>query len=727
MRLPMMLACLLASPAMLANTAVAAQTLEAQSPRQYDEAHKATAPVRLASPPTVLAPVVVTATRQSEDTLTVPAAVDVVDAAEIRRAQPVAHLSEALQRIPGVVARNRQNDAQDLQISIRGFGARSTFGVRGVRLYNDDIPATTPDGQGQVSHFALQAAQRIEVLRGPFSALYGNASGGVVKLYTADAPATPRLRASLVAGSDGFSSKALAWHAPWGAARENDVLIDLQDTRDGGYRAHSASRRDAVQALVRGDTARDGRYTILVDALDLQAYDPQGLTADQLQSDRRSASNGALAFDTRKTVRQQQLGWHLEQPLDARNTLVLTAYAGERHTRQMLSVPVFVQRGHPLQGGGALALARRDTGLDARWQWDGQAGGQDLTLAMGIDHEVSDEARRGYENFIGDRIGVYGALRRDQRDRVASNALYVQAEWALTARWRIDAGLRRTRVDFGSRDFYVTAGNPDDSGKLAYSHTAPVAGILYRATPWLSFYANAGGGFETPTFAELAYRNDGLSGLNDSLRPATSRNYEVGLRIRRPAIEASATVFNSRTSDEIVVVANQGGRSVFGNAGLTHRSGLELSASGALSERWHYALAYTLLDARYAGGGAAGDLPANLDGRRIPGLARQTGWAELRWSPDAQTDLLLQGRYTDRMYVDDANSAHAPANASIDVGVERRFDFAGLQWRGFARINNLLDRDIVGSVIVNDANGRYFEPAPGRNWFIGLSGERHFR
>lgn len=681
---------------------------------------------RSSPPAKQLAPVLVTATRRAQDPLTVPAAVDIVDAWEIQRAQPIAHLSEALQRAPGVVARNRQNDAQDLQISIRGFGARSTFGVRGVRLYNDDIPATTPDGQGQVSHFALQSAQRIEVLRGPFSALYGNASGGVVKLYTAHAPETPVLRTSMVAGSDGFLSTTLGWHTPWGTRHEGDFLFDLAHTRDGGYRGHSTSRRDATQLLVRGDLPSDGRYTLLFNALDLRANDPQGLTAHQVKSGRRAASDGALAFDTRKTVHQRQLGWHLTQPVDDHNTLVLTAYTGQRDTTQMLSVPVSVQRDHPLHGGGALTLDRRDLGVDARWQWNIRPGGQDLLVTIGIDHEVSDELRRGYENFIGNTLGVFGALRRNERNRVASNDVYLQAEWTPSARWRVDAGLRRSRIDFHSRDFYSTANNPDDSGSLAYQHVSPVAGVLFRATPWLSVYANAGGGFETPTIAELGYRDDSLSGLNASLRPSTSHNIELGARLKRDRIEASATVFDSHTRDELLVIANQGGRSVYGNAEHSRRRGLELAASGAFFEAWHYAIAYTLLDARYAGDAAASSDPNSSARRLLPGLARQTAWAEIRWSPDARTDLLLQGHYNDRIYADNANSAFAPANASLDLGIERRFEFAGLQWTGFGRIDNLFDRDIIGSVIVNDANGRYFEPAPGRNFFVGMRAEHRF-
>lgn len=215
--------------------------------------------------------------------------------------------------------------------------------------------------------------------------------------------------------------------------------------------------------------------------------------------------------------------------------------------------------------------------------------------------------------------------------------------------------------------------------------------------------------------------------------PARSRNYEVGLRARHDNLRYSAALFHGRTEDELVVVVNEGGRSVYGNAGVSRRRGVELAVDGGWSPHWHYAAAWTFLDARYISDFAVCGAPPCVGddvlieaGRRIPGLARHTGWAELRWSPDAATDLLLQGNFVGRVYADDANSASAPAYASFDLGAERRFAFAGLQWRGYARIVNLFDRDVIGSVIVNDGNGRYFEPAPGRHLTIGLSASKAF-
>ena len=659
--------------------------------------------------------VVVTATRTGEDPLLVPAAIDVIHGADIQRAQPRIHLSESLQRIPGVVARDRQNYAQDLQISIRGFGARSTFGVRGVRLYTDGIPATMPDGQGQVSHFALDAAQRIEVLRGPFSALYGNSSGGVIALYSAGAPAEPALGLEFDAGSHGTSRTSASWQTRWGVNGAGSLVAGLSHLETEGYRRHSRAQRTSGQAILKGEMGDDGSYTLLANTLDLQADDPQGLTVAELSGDRRAASPGALNFNTRKSVAQQQVGARLDHALSAQSTLSLTSYLGRRRTQQMLSVPVAAQMGSALNGGGAIELDRNYQGVDARWRWSARQADRPVSVTIGLEYEVSDERRLGFENFVGSTRGIVGALRRDEDNRVSGLAVYAQADWQPTDRWRLNVGLRNSRVRFASRDAYITALNPDDSGQLEYRKTAPVAGILFRLTPSTSLYANAGSGFETPTFAELAYRNDGLSGLNTRLRAARSNNVELGLRSRREGSagregrQISAAVFESRTRDELKVVSNLGGRSTFGNAGLSRRRGAEFSYSNALSDRWRLAANYTYLDARYVGGG------------NIPGLSRHQAWAELRFSPGADLDILLEGRFVDLVFANDANTAAAAGYATFDLGIERRMEFAGLEWRGFARLNNLLGRDVIGSVIVNDANGRFFEPAPGRNWMVGIN------
>ena len=688
------------------------------------------APVVKAADPASLPGIVVVGERQQAGT---PAAVDRIEVDAVP-ARPQASVSELLRRVPGVAAHDRQNLAQDVQLTIRGFGARSAFGVRGLRIFQDGIPATMPDGQGQVSHIPLEALSRVDVLRGPFSALYGNASGGVIEFVSAAPPDATAFGARMATGSNGLSQESLSLAGPWrrsGDAREGGdgegYRIDTGHLDLAGYRQHSRARRDTQQArLVFGNDVGT-RVALTASALDLAADDPQGLTWAQALRTPRAASAGALAFDTRKRVRQQQVGVHVEQPLGARDVVSLEAWGGTRTTFQMLSLPPSAQSA-PGSGGGVVDLDRTFSGLDLRWHVDGTLAGRNVGLTAGVEVQRAAEHRLGHENFSGDTLGLVGALRRDQRDVDRSRDEYVEARWGLSPRWSLTLGARHSRVDFASRDAYVAPGNPDDSGALHFAQTTPVLGLTWRARPWLELYANAGRGFETPSFAEIGYRADGRSGLNDALRAARSDNAEIGLRSHRGAHTLEFTAFGSRTRDELVVASNLGGRSTYSNATSTRRRGWELSADGPIAGHWHYALAYSRLDARYRTAFETCRAPpcAVPDtliaaGNRIPATSPQSLWGELRWTPRPTTDVFTQLNASGRTYADDANIAHAPGYATVDIGVQRRWQVGRFSVNGFARLDNVLDRRAIGSVIVNDANGRYFEPAPGRGWMLGVA------
>ncbi|ODS61432.1 MAG: hypothetical protein ABS41_13050 [Arenimonas sp. SCN 70-307] len=672
------------------------------------------------APPAVLDPVVVTATAGERPRSQVPAAVDVIDGEALRLARPALSLAEALPRVPGVVVRDRQNQAQDLQLSIRGFGARASFGVRGLRLYSDGIPATMPDGQGQVSHFALPAAERIEVLRGPFSALHGNASGGVVSVTTAMPAGAPRTEVEGLGGADGLWRLGASWAGSLDEDDRHRLRVDWQRAAADGYREHSAWQRDAAQLAWRAQLPQSGELRLLANHLELEADDPQGLTAAQLAGNRRAASAGALQFDTRKTVSQQQLGARWRQPVTGAHELSLSAWTGRRQTFQVLSVPVAAQAS-PGSGGGVIDLDRDYAGADLRWQWQPSDA---LTLTAGALHERAEETRRGFENFIGGQLGVVGALRRDEDNRVTGDDAYAQLDWALAERWRLGAGLRHSQVRFASRDRYVRPGNPDDSGALRYSRTTPVLGLLFAGGEDWSVYANAGTGFETPTFAELAYRSDGGSGLNEALRPARSRHVELGARGATAALRWDVALFQARTEDELFVLSSLGGRSVFGNAGLTRRRGAEFYFEAQLAPDWRLAASGTWLDARQRRDvcttpACAPGQRRLVAGNRLPGVAERSAWAELRWDAGEATTALFEARATSGYFADDLNTARAPGHALLGLGVEHRFG-RGQRFTAWARVDNLLGRETIGSVIVNEANGRYFEPAPGRTLMLGL-------
>jgi len=662
----------------------------------------------------VIDPITVTATRRAERAFDVPASVDTIDGATLHNGQPQVNLSETLPRIPGVFAANRQNYAQDLQISSRGFGARATFGVRGVRLYQDGIPVTMPDGQGQTGSFSLFSAQRVEVLRGPFSALYGNASGGVISVFTEDPPASPLLSFTAGGGSYGtgtFGAKFGASSGPVGA------VVAASEFVTDGFRDHSSARRDITNAKLVLNASPTTRLTLIGNTqYQPETEDPLGLTRAQWAADPRSVDPAAIQFDTRKTINQQQIGTALDHAFNDALQLHVDAYGGQRTIRQYLALAGTA----PTSSGGVTDLDRDYGGIGARLVWRAAVMGRPLVVTFGGDFDRQHERRKGFVNNDGD----LGDLRRDEDDTVKSYDVYAQAEWEIAPAWSVTAGIRTSRVRYNSVDHYITPQNPDDSGNQSFDDTSPVFGVVFHAAENLNLYASYGEGFETPTFAELAYRTGG-TGLNFGLQPATSRATEIGVKYRvGDRHRLNAALFNVDTKNEIVIDAATGGRTTFKNAGATTRRGAEVSWDG----RYRYGLqthvALTYLRAEFADAFTTGSPPVVVpSGTKLPGVPSKQAYGEIAWVPGkwSNLDTALEAIYVDKLYVNDRNTDAAPSYAVMNARIGFSQAVGAATWREFVRVNNIFDRNYSGSVIVGDTNGRFFEPAPGRNWFLGAS------
>jgi iron complex outermembrane receptor protein len=658
--------------------------------------------------------VVVTATRVDQPSLGIPASIDRVYAEEIREGRPQVNLSESMGRVPGLVVSNRQNYAQDLQISSRGFGARATFGVRGIRLVSDGIPASMPDGQGQASTFDLGSAERIEVLRGPFSSLYGNAAGGVINVLTEDAPPVPTLDVGVYGGSYGTWRGALKFGGQWGAL---NAVGDVSRFDTEGYRDHSAALRDQLNAKGRIALGDASRLTLVATSLrQPDTQDPLGLTKAQVAQNPRQVVPQAIQFDTRKTIEHDQAGATFEHALNAQNRLQVSGWMGTRFVEQFLA---FQGSTPATTSGGVVSLDREFGGGALRFFSDLALAGRPLRLSLGAEYERMAERRRGFENLNG----VAGALRRDEDDTVSSTGAYAQAEWNFAERWSAHLGVRATEVSFESVDYYVAAGNPDDSGTKDYRATTPVAGLLYRLDPATSLYANFGRGFETPTFAELSYRNPPATGLNFALEAAKSRHVEVGAKlVRAGAWRGNAALLDIETENEIVTDQSSGGRTTFRNAGRTQRRGVELAAESLVAGPWEARAAYTYLDAVFAD---AFNLVAA--GNRLPGVPKHQFYVEGAWRhAPAGLRVAAEFLYRSDVAVNDVNSEYAPSFGVVNVvlGFEQR----GSRWRlsEFLRIDNVGDRAYIGSVVVNDANGRFYEPAPQRSMLLGVQASLQF-
>ena len=666
--------------------------------------------------------VVVSASRIEHTSFDLPASIDVIDAARIRDGQMRVNASEALSSVPGLVAQNRQNYAQDLQISSRGFGARSAFGVRGVRLVSDGVPASMPDGQGQPSAFNLDMAERIEVLRGPFSAIYGNHSGGVIQLFTRDGAGRPTLETNLSAGSDSARKTDINAQGSSGAL---GYVIDASRFETDGYRDHSAATRDQAFAKLTMKPTEGGKLTLVANSLrQIGTQDPLGVTWATLQRDPRAGEVDATdtatpkrtlaeRYDTRKDIRHQQAGVTYDQRFGD-DRLHVMAYGGNRRVVQYQAFSKAFQA-PASHSGGVVDFDRDFNGVDINWVSARRVGEGKLTTTIGIDAGHSSDQRQGFENFIGAQFGVKGALRRDEQDTLSSLDPYLQAEWQSGA-WGLTAGLRHTRLRVRVADRFI--GNGDDSGGVDYRHTTPVLGALYKVSPTLNLYASAARGFETPTLNELFYSGAG-GGFNFGLRAARSTHLEAGLKtIAGAHTRINAALFQVRTSDELVVDSSAGGRTSYKNASATLRQGGELSLDSALGAGVKARLALTAMRAVYDQG--FGSVRA---GSRLPGVPNANLFAELAWKSAADRwGAAAEAIASSKVYAEDANfEIPAPGYAVTNLRVDAKQQAGAWRFKQFARMNNVFDRRYVGSVIVGDANKRFYEAAPGRNWMLGAS------
>ncbi|MCJ6488812.1 TonB-dependent receptor PqqU [Klebsiella variicola] len=691
--------------------------------------------VRHAALPALLLPLIAAAQTADEQTMVVtaapttvseldtPAAVSVVNGDEMRQAAPRVNLSESLGAVPGLQVQNRQNYAQDLQLSIRGFGSRSTYGVRGLRIYVDGIPATMPDGQGQTSNIDIGSVDTIEVLRGPFSsALYGNSSGGVINVTSQTGTQPPTVEASSYYGSFGtwhYGMKATGAVGDGSHAGDVDYTVSTNRFTTHGYRDHSGARKNLANARLGVRINDVSKLTLLLNSVDIKANDAGGLTADEWRDNPRQSPRGDQ-YNTRKNTRQTQAGLRYERQLSAQDDLSVMMYAGERETTQFQSIPRAPQL-KPSHAGGVIDLTRHYQGIDTRLTHRGELL-VPVTLTAGLDYENMSERRKGYENFVmvngAPQYGEQGALRRNERNLMWNVDPYLQTQWQLTDKLSLDAGVRYSSVWFDSNDYYITPGNGDDSGDASYHKWLPAGSLKYALTDAWNVYLSAGRGFETPTINELSYRSDNQSGLNFGLKPSTNDTVEIGSKTRLGNGLLTAALFQTNTDNEIVVNSSSGGRTSYKNAGKTRRQGMELGLDQQFGESWRLKAAWTWLDATYRTN-VCDD--ASCNGNRIPGIARNMGYASFGYQPEQGWYAGSDIRYMSDIMANDENTAKAPSWTVVGLTTGYKWSYGRMDMDLFGRVDNLFDREYVGSVIVNESNGRYYEPAPGRNYGIGLN------
>lgn len=688
----------------------------------------------------VTAPVVVTATRVEQNSFDLPVAIDVVEKKDIQDGQLQMTLSESLIRVPGITAQSRTNQSQDPQISSRGFGSRSSFGVRGVRVYVDGIPLTMPDGQGQPGVVDLAAVKSIEVMRGPFSALYGNSSGGVIQMLTKDAPKTPEIDGTVMFGSYGTKRQILE---AAGTAENIEYLLNTSNFETDGYRDFSSGKKQQATAKFKFNISEDTKLTTLINWFDQEAKDPLGLDrARAFSSSTRDDVVPAARFANTSVKRDHtQIGFNLEHAFNSNNKITLTPYVGNRNNAQILTttptatqLKVTPQVGkNPCVDNGTCArlseIEREFYGVDARWDNKGMLAHMPYDLSFGLTYGKSTDERQD-TNILSNGSNV-NTPNRDETNISRNFDQYIQARLGVTEKLDLHAGARHTKVRLKVEDKLLTL-NGDNSGSVEYQKTTPVIGAVWKVDPAFNLYANFGKGFETPTFIEAAFdtvETGAASKPNLTLKPSESNNFEIGAKaFIADNTQVNFNIFRITTKDEIITNRTVSGRSTFTNANDSKRTGAELSISSEFDNNISTFLSYSLLNAKFDSDYTNNQAtPVTINsGNRIPGTYKTQLYGEIAWKyAPLGFSTAFEGRHNSKVYVNDTNTETAPSYTIFNIRAGLEQNVGKWQFKEYLRVENIFDKEYIGSVRINDANIP-FEPAAGRNYLLGLNAKYKF-
>lgn len=651
----------------------------------------------------------VTAARADKLVHEVPAAVGIVEQDSIQKARQQLSLDESLTLVPGLFMQNRYNFAQDLRIAIRGFGARSSFGIRGIKILVDGIPETLPDGQGQVDSIDLGSTARIEVLRGPSSSLYGNASGGVISVTSEAAPDSPFMEGRLAVGDYDYQKYQLK---AAGQSGKFDYLASLSDTEIAGYRDHSEAENTQFSGRLRYEPLENASLTAVLNITDQPvSNDPGGITLEQAQENPRSARDRNMTFDAGEGLKQQRLGFVYRQLFGEHHELMGRNYYVWRDFDNKL----------PFVGGGAVNLDRFFVGAGFSYAYSASVLKRGNRLIIGFDAEFQDDDRRRFDNDQG----VIGILAFDQQEEVNSTGVFVQNEHKLLDNLELTVGARWDRIQYDVADRFLN--NGDQSGKVDFNEISPRVGLLYAPRPEINVYGTVSTGFEAPTTTELADPS-GSGGFNQNLSAQTATNYEFGVKgwiNNRQWYELA--FFHIDVEDELIPfeIGSSPGRDFFVNAGASERTGIELGLSSEFMDGLVLSLSYTWSDFTFEN--FVDENGNDFSGNRLPGIPDNLLNAEARYQHNSGFYSAIDALFVDERFADNANTV--AVGSYYVANMRAGYDLQLGSWliAPFIGINNIFDESYESNIRINAFGGRYFEPAPERNAYAGVSIKYQFR
>ena len=650
------------------------------------------------SPTDSLDEIVVTATRIESAIGDVARSISIVSKDRIQNGTQQLGLDEALAAVPGLYMQNRYNFSQDLRVALRGFGVRSSFGIRGIKIIVDGIPETVPDGQAQVDSIDLGSAERIEVLRGPASSLYGNASGGVISVTSELGGPQPFVEGKVAFGELGYEKYQFK---AAGQINRLDYLINASHQEFEGYREHSSSSGNLVNSKIRFNISDGDSLTVTFNHTNQpDEQDPGGVDAAQAEADPQSARAENVLFNAGEELSQQRLGLVYRTDRLGGDLLLRNYYVWRDFANRL-----------PFTGGGSVDLDRFFYGIGAQYSLtELDSGKSNLTIGFDVDRQDDDRLR--FDN----NQGVLGSLVFDQQEQVDSSGFFVQGLYKLNATWSINAGLRYDDLQYTVTDRFLADG--DDSGRRDFSEVSPSFSISYRAGS-NTIFASYSSSFETPTTTELA-NPDGSGGFNQTVNPQKADSFELGWRGAAQSLSYEFAIFQIDLEDELIPfeLAAFPGRTFYANAGSSSRSGVEMAMTWALGSGFSADVSYTWSDFEFDS--FVDDNGNDFSGNQLPGLPEHFGYFGFRYDSEKGLSATLESVFSGKLFANIANNVSVPGYAVSNFRISSEFARGSWTLRPYLGINNIFDERYNSNVRINAFGNRFYEQAPIRNLYAGI-------
>lgn len=653
--------------------------------------------------------VIVTATRLNQKLVDIPGGVSVVTQQELHQGRQELGLDESLARVPGLFFQNRYNFTQDLRISIRGFGARSNFGIRGIKIFVDDIPSTLADGQSGVDDVDLGSLARAEVIRGPSSSLYGAASGGVLNLYTEDGPETPFIEAGVNVGEYDHQKYQIK---TGGQYQRLNYLLNASYLNNDGYREHSEVNHSLFNSKFRFVIDDDSDLTLVINAVDSPVADDAGaITAAEVEADPKQAQARNISSNAGEALDQQKLGWVYRRELADGHEIRVRNYYVWRDFGNYLPLGTHI----PFSAiDGVVEFDRFFYGGGAQYTMSSSLFGRPNQFSVGFDVDMQEDDRQRFVNSFGNQ----GALTFDQKEEASAWGVYVRDVLALADALQLTVGGRFDQVDLSVDDRFLS--NGDQSSNVDFDEFSPSVGLTWNVIDDIRLYANYSTAFETPTFTELGNPAQDL-GVNlggfNNIAAQAAEGVEVGARgTLWGRISFDVSVFDMDVKDEVANVVSLGNRAFFENAD-TERFGVEAALIVQILEQLRLTTAYTYSDFEFD---TFASNPA-AEGSTLPGIPEQQFYAELAYQHESGLFVIWDLLVVDELFTNNTNTETSEAYQVANLRLGYEFNWGKVRLSPYVGLNNMFDEKYVGNVRLNAFGGRTYEPAPDANVYGGLS------